>query len=77
MRHSFKKIYALYTVIGIILFALVYYFISTTPFGSYNLLPGKEVSNPSGRYDYEVPLDPQSPWPKFRANVLQNGQRYF
>ncbi|MCP4038507.1 MAG: PQQ-binding-like beta-propeller repeat protein, partial [bacterium] len=25
-------------------------------------------------YPYTVPLDPESPWPKFRANALQNGR---
>ena len=26
------------------------------------------------RFDYEVPLDPHSPWPKFRRNPHQNGR---
>lgn len=26
------------------------------------------------RYDYTVPLDPRSPWPKFRRNAQQNGR---
>jgi outer membrane protein assembly factor BamB len=26
------------------------------------------------RFDYAVPLDPESPWPKFRRNEVQNGR---
>jgi FOG: WD40-like repeat len=28
----------------------------------------------TGRYSYDLPLDPESPWPKFRANSLENGR---
>ena len=28
----------------------------------------------TGRFVYDVPLDPLSPWPKFRANAVQNGR---
>ncbi len=31
-------------------------------------------SAPLPQYDYSVPLDPESPWPKFRRNALQNGR---
>ncbi len=45
----------------------------TVPFGSHAFLPDEE-SRSDGEYGYEVPLDPESPWPKFRANALQNGR---
>ena len=28
----------------------------------------------TGGYDYDVPLDPDSPWPKFRRTARQDGR---
>jgi outer membrane protein assembly factor BamB len=39
----------------------------------YAFLPDDELGG-DGRYAYDVPLDPESPWPKFRANAIQNGR---
>lgn len=30
--------------------------------------------SPGSGFSYDIPLDPKSPWPKFRANCLQNGR---
>lgn len=32
------------------------------------------VRGSDGGFAYDVPLDPRSPWPKFRANAVQNGR---
>jgi outer membrane protein assembly factor BamB len=45
----------------------------TVPFGSHVFLPDAQP-RAEGAYAYAVPLDPGSPWPKFRANALQNGR---
>lgn len=44
------------------------------PFGKYDLLPGEENTTDHITFDYGVPLDHTSPWPKFRANELSNGR---
>jgi outer membrane protein assembly factor BamB len=41
--------------------------------GPYALLPD-DGRRPSDGYAYDVPLDPLSPWPKFRANAPQSGR---
>ncbi|MCA9521984.1 MAG: PQQ-binding-like beta-propeller repeat protein, partial [Myxococcales bacterium] len=33
-----------------------------------------DLYEPPTEFSYQVPLDPQSPWPKFRRNALQNGR---
>jgi outer membrane protein assembly factor BamB len=35
---------------------------------------GGSAPRTAGGYAHDVPLDPGSPWPKFRANALQNGR---
>ena len=51
--------------------ALVTFFINV-PF-DYDLMPA-DVAATAGSTPAGVPLDPDSPWPKFRANALQNGR---
>ncbi|MBE7439966.1 MAG: PQQ-like beta-propeller repeat protein [Spirochaetales bacterium] len=68
---KFKKWYILPIFI---IAALFYYVFAAIPFGTYNMLPAKEVPVEEGKFSYGVPLDPESPWPKFRANELQNGR---
>lgn len=52
--------------------ACVAYFV---PFGSYDFSPAATTAVlEDGRFDYDIPLDPESPWAKFRANALQNGR---
>lgn len=45
------------------------------PFGRYDFsAPEMAAVSEGGVFDYQIPLDPESPWPKFRANELQNGR---
>src|SRR5690606_10364553 len=45
------------------------------PFGRYDFsTPDYAVVAEGGTFDYQIPLDDESPWPKFRANELQNGR---
>ncbi len=70
MSYTFKKRHIMYLlVIG----ALIYYFFTAYPFGTYQAYPEK-LSPQNKNYSYDIPLDPSSPWPKFRANSLQNGR---
>ncbi len=70
-KYTFKKIHVLYAFIVI---GSIAYIAITVPFGCYDLKPEKSAPAVDGRYSYNVPLDPGSPWPKFRANELQNGR---
>ena len=45
----------------------------TIPLGAHAFRPDSADAESVGRYG-GVPLDPTSPWPKFRANPLQNGR---
>lgn len=53
----------------IALLAAVVWTATTVPLGRHSFLPDDAASRGGG-----VPLDPGSPWPKFRANPLQNGR---
>ncbi|RLI66985.1 MAG: hypothetical protein DRO88_00435 [Promethearchaeia archaeon] len=44
------------------------------PLGKYDFSPDVWNSTSSRIYQYDIPLDPESPWPKFRANSLSNGR---
>lgn len=44
------------------------YVVAFVPLGRHDLLPGDEGQSST------LALDPASPWPKFRANALQNGR---
>lgn len=70
MSYTFKKRHILYLLVISI---LIYYFFATYPFGTYQAYPEKLSPNNNG-FRYDLPLDPKSPWPKFRANSLQNGR---
>lgn len=67
--------------VGLILFfslvfiAAIVYIVMVVPFGKYDFsaAPTTLVSA-DGKYEYNIPLDPASPWAKFRANELQNGR---
>lgn len=71
LHYSFKKRHVLYVVIVIV---IMYCWISSHPFGTYQVYPDKLSPQKDGLYFYDIPLDPKSPWPKFRANSLQNGR---
>jgi len=53
--------------------AICLWMLARTPFGHYQTRPMDSEKNSSSP-DSSVPLDHRSPWPKFRANALQNGR---
>ncbi|MEA5079853.1 MAG: PQQ-binding-like beta-propeller repeat protein [Anaerolineaceae bacterium] len=62
-------------ILGVVLAAAIAYVILFVPFGSYDFSAASTTpKNADGTYSYSVPLDASSPWPKFRANELQNGR---
>ncbi|MDR1894039.1 MAG: PQQ-binding-like beta-propeller repeat protein [Spirochaetales bacterium] len=75
-----KKFLALWLSGAVVLAVLLAAAILIIPFGRYDLspAPAPEGLSPSaaaqGPFSYGLPLDPLSPWPKFRANALQNGR---
>ena len=67
--------------IGLIIFLLLLLVIAAicvvmfVPIGKYDFSAAPTTSvSANGKYAYNLPLDPISPWPKFRANELQNGR---
>ncbi len=68
--YSFKK---RHLFLGLAIAGLAAYAVVSVPFGSYDYRPGTPPVG-AGGFTYGVPLDPKSPWPKFRANELQNGR---
>ncbi len=69
-RYTFRKWHVLVALLVIIVLYLV---ISRVPFGKYVFTPDK-LPETAGTYAYDIPLDPESPWPKFRNNAVQNGR---
>ena len=63
-----------YGVPAFITVCALYYIYSTTPFLDRVMRPEGLVTFQNGKYNYRVPLDPESPWPKFRANATQTGR---
>ena len=63
-------------LLGSITLALVYYVVSCVPF-QYDLSPSHSTSSSAAVTRSAIPLDAESPWPKFRANALQNGRVAF
>jgi len=70
-KYTFKKRHVLYALIVI---GIAWYVIATVPFGTYVYTAADTTPVKDGKYQYDIPLDPESPWPKFRANALQNGR---
>lgn len=64
-----------FVLLGLLAVAAVAYVIFFVPFGRYDFsaAAATQVSE-GGEFEYDAPLDPGSPWPKFRANMLQNGR---
>jgi outer membrane protein assembly factor BamB len=61
--------------LGLVVAAVIAYVILFVPFGRYDFSAAKTTTrNADGTYNYALPLDASSPWPKFRANELQNGR---
>jgi len=72
MSYKFKKFHILIAVVAVLLIVII---LKLFP-GSGDMMPDKsdEISLKDGKFDYKLPLDPTSPWPKFRGNELQNGR---
>ncbi|MRS03329.1 hypothetical protein EG832_08930, partial [bacterium] len=65
----------LYILCSIVVIAVVVYIIQFVPFGKYDFSAAPTTTvTAEGTFDYAIPLDPASPWAKFRANDLQNGR---
>ncbi|MHB8136634.1 MAG: outer membrane protein assembly factor BamB family protein [Anaerolineaceae bacterium] len=61
--------------ISLVVVAAVVYVAMFVPFGKYDFSTAPTTSmSADGRFEYSIPLDPSSPWAKFRANELQNGR---
>jgi outer membrane protein assembly factor BamB len=61
--------------LGILLLAVIAGIILFVPFGRYDFSPAAATAmTADGSFAYNIPLDPASPWAKFRANELQNGR---
>jgi outer membrane protein assembly factor BamB len=61
--------------LGLLLAAAIAYVILFVPFGKHDFSPAQTTAmNADGTFAYNIPLDPASPWAKFRANALQNGR---
>ena len=71
LSYTFKKRHILYFII---IGALLYFFFAIYHSGSHEAYPDLLSPQKEGMYSYDIPLDPESPWPKFRANSLQNGR---
>ena len=69
-----KRFVLLLTLLILVLAGASVFVIRTVPFGRYDLGTGPDTAVAEGRFGYGIPLDPESPWPKFRANALQNGR---
>ena len=62
-------------LLGLLLAAAIAYVILFVPFGKYDFSPAPTTAmSANGTFTYNIPLDPTSPWAKFRANELQNGR---
>ena len=70
-----KRHIGLLNFLSLVLITAIICIILFVPFGKYDFsaAPTTRLSA-DGKYDYNTPLDPTSPWPKFRANELQNGR---
>ena len=65
---------ALVCILAAALAVAVFCVVKLVPFGAYDLLPGGGITLTDGIFDYDLPLDNTSPWPKFRANTMQTGR---
>lgn len=67
---KFKKRYILY-IVGVVVFGKI--FLTNVSFTDYVMFEtGEKLTGEE--YEYVLPLDSKSPWPKFRCNALQNGR---
>ncbi|NLI52988.1 MAG: PQQ-like beta-propeller repeat protein [Clostridiales bacterium] len=62
-------------LLGLVLVGAICAVVLLVPFGRHDVSPAPDTTvDASGEYQYGVPLDPQSPWAKFRADALNNGR---
>ncbi len=62
-------------LLGLIVLGALCAVVLLVPFGPHDLSPAPDTAiNKDGTYEYGIPLDPASPWAKFRANALNNGR---
>ncbi len=73
-KYRFKKRHVLYAFIAIVVLFILSKNISFTDYKLTPLQDDSQIAADNGRFTYSVPLDPASPWPKFRGNALQNGR---
>lgn len=69
-----KRTIVLLALLAVVVIAAAVVVVKTVPFGNYDLLPHEETALSDGMFNYDLPLDNTSPWPKFRANTLQTGR---
>lgn len=62
--YRFRKRHVVFALVAVI---ALYIAASSIPFGTYEFIPGPPEK-------HAVPLDPNSPWPKFRADASQSGR---
>lgn len=76
MSENKRKIrsYVIYGVLVILGIAILYYVYANVAIFDRKMKPEQLVELKDGQYNYRVPLDPESPWPKFRTNALQTGR---
>jgi len=75
-KRSRKRLIVLLSLLGLLLVAALVLVVKIVPFGKYDLLPdpAEGTALSGGEFSYDLPLDKNSPWPKFRANTLQTGR---
>ena len=61
--------------LALVMICAIYAMVRFVPFGLHDLSPAPDVAiKADGGFDYGIPLDPMSPWAKFRADALNNGR---
>lgn len=64
-----------WVLLGLLLAGAIAYVVLIVPFGRYDFSAAPTTTlSADGKFGYVTPLDPTSPWPKFRADELQNGR---
>ncbi|MCB1316850.1 MAG: PQQ-binding-like beta-propeller repeat protein, partial [Leptospiraceae bacterium] len=74
MAQTNRRKWFLYGILICVTLGLIVYVVRTIPFGSYDLQPDNGIAFTNGTFEYRVPLDRSSPWPRFRNNSQQTGR---
>ncbi len=70
-----KRRIGLKIFLAVVFITSIVFVVMFVPFGKYDFSPAPTTTMTStGMFEYAIPLDPASPWAKFRANELQNGR---